>query len=283
MTETPEGRPRPTPRPRPGTARPSPRPRVAGSRRDRDEAETAARTVPTQRAGARPGRPAGSAADSSREGTSGPAGRKSARTSTARPAATPSARRSSRAVAVEQEPVRRRGRGLALTLAVLCLLVAGGGGYLLWQRLHPAYVTASVFSATRSAVEALYAYDYKHSDASIADKLAVLTGDLRDQYKKDLSQGGIIDSYEQVSATTSYEVSDVGLLRIDEAQDEATLVVFGRYVVKSVNSGDQAAPEGSECEVTPQGAQACTQTVRVHVVRVGGAWKVNDLSVLTTS
>ena len=33
---------------------------------------------------------------------------------------------------------------------------------------------------------------------------------------------------------------------------------------KSVNTGEQAAPEGSECQVTPDGAQSCTQTVQMQ-------------------
>jgi hypothetical protein len=65
-----------------------------------------------------------------------------------------------------------------------------------------------------------------------------------------------IDTYGQVSATTSYEVLEVGLQQVNGAQDTATLVVFGQYVVESVNSGEQAAPEGSECLVTPDGAQS---------------------------
>jgi ABC-type glutathione transport system ATPase component len=48
-------------------------------------------------------------------------------------------------------------------------------------------------------------------------------------------------------------------------QDNATVVVFGQYVVRSVTSGTQAAPEGSECTVTPEGAQSCTQTVQVQM------------------
>ena len=114
-------------------------------------------------------------------------------------------------------------------------------------------------------------------------KLAVLTGELREQYEADLSQGGILDTYEQVSATTSYEVLDVGLQQVNDAQDTATLVVFGQYVVQSVNSGEQPAPEGSECQVTPEGAQSCTQTVQVHVTKVDGDWKINELTLLTTS
>jgi hypothetical protein len=256
MSETPDQRPRPTPRPRPGaqprgtTARPSPRPRIAGSRRDRDESDApsfgTALTAPAPRA----------ADPTSRKRNS--AGKRGVRAA-------------------------RRPSVLVLVLALLCVLAAAGGGLLLWQRLHPGYVDSSVFAATRSSVQALYAYDYKDSEGSVQHKLDVLTGDLRDQYKSDLAQGGIIDTYEQVSATTSYEVLDVGLQQINDAQDTATLVVFGQYVVKSVNSGDQPAPEGSECQVTPDGGQSCTQTVQVRVVKTDGDWKISELTLLTTS
>jgi hypothetical protein len=170
---------------------------------------------------------------------------------------------------------------VALVLAVLCLLAAAGGGWLLWQRLHPTTVDPTVFSATRDGVEALYAYDYQDSDGSVQRKLDALTGDLRDQYETDLSSGGIIDTYEQVSATTRYDVLEVGLQQINDAQDQATLVVFGEYVAKSVNSGSQAAPVGSGCTVTDDGAQSCTQTVRVTVTKVAGDWKISELTLLT--
>jgi hypothetical protein len=50
-----------------------------------------------------------------------------------------------------------------------------------------------------------------------------------------------------------------------------------------VNSGDQEAPEGSECQVTPEGAQSCTQTVQVRVLKADGEWKISELTLLTTS
>jgi hypothetical protein len=168
-------------------------------------------------------------------------------------------------------------------LAVLCVLAAAGGGWLLWQRQHPAYVDPSLFSAARSGVEALYAYDYTDSEGSVQRKLDVLTGDLQDQYRKDLSTGGIIDTYEQVSATTSYDVAEVGLQQVNESQDQATVVVFGQYVVESVNTGSTEAPAGSECTVTDDGAQACTQTVQVTLTRVDGDWKISELTLLTSS
>jgi len=269
MSETPDGRPRPTPRPRPA-AKPSPRPRVAGSRRDRDEAEAAPR----------PADDAGRPASSARSGGGATATAQPDRTATARPR-TPRAGRAPAAAAATAS--RRRVPALALVLTLLCLAAAVGGGLLLWQRLNPAYVDSSIFAAARDGVRALYAYDYRDSEGSVQGKLDVLTGELRDQYEEDLGQGGIIDTYEQVSATTSYEVLEVGLQQVNDAQDTATLVVFGQYVVESVNSGQQAAPQGSECLVTPEGAQSCTQTVRVRVVQVDGEWKIDELTLLTTS
>jgi hypothetical protein len=177
----------------------------------------------------------------------------------------------------------RRGAAVVAVLAVLCLLAAAGTGLLLWQRLHPSTVDSTVFTATRSEIQSLYAFDYHDANGSISRKLAVLTGSLHDEYKKDLSQGGIIDSYKQVSATTSYDVLDVGLEQINDAQDAATLVVFGQYVVKSVNTSSQKAPAGSECQATPDGGQSCTQTVKVGVIKVKGAWKINDVTLITSS
>jgi hypothetical protein len=296
MSETPDDRPRPTPRPRPGaTARPSPRPRVAGARREREDGEGAAPAERTGRATATatatPARPRPAARPRAGSGggarSAAPTGRAAAAGSISldKDGRGTDGRRTRRArppvVARDAEPARRS-RTVALVLAVLCLVAAAGGGWLIWERTHPPYVDSSVFDATRAGVQAVYAYDYKDSDGSVARKLDVLTGDLRDQYKTDLGQGGIIDTYEQVSATTSYDVVDVGLQQINPAQDAATLVVFGQYVVKSVNSGTQTAPQGSECTVTADGAQSCTQTVQVHVIQVDGTWKISELTLLTT-
>ena len=306
MTDTPdEQRPRPTPRPRPAPGpRPSPRPRVAGSRRDRDD-----------EAGTRTPRPAPAprpeATDSSAPAVDKPAPKATARpvkggTSTTKAAttkaatakaATPkpaskagsgktaSAKRGTRAGAAtaDRPRARRRLPVLALVLALLCVAAAAGVGLLLWQRLNPSYVNSSIFTAAREGVQALYAYDYRDSEQSIENKLAVLTGDLRQQYETDLEQGGIIETYQQVSATTRYEVLDIGLKQVNDAQDTATLVVFGQYVVESVNSGDQEAPEGSECQVTPEGAQSCTQTVELRLLQVDGEWKISELTLRTTS
>ena len=59
--------------------------------------------------------------------------------------------------------------------------------------------------------------------------------------------------------------------------------MFGNYVVKSATTGQEPAPQGSECEVSPDGAQSCTQTVQVGLVRIDGEWKISELTLLTTS
>ncbi|MBB3678057.1 hypothetical protein [Modestobacter versicolor] len=270
----PAPRPRPTPGTRPAAARPSPRPRVAGSRREREDDEPVAAPAAAPAAVA----PAPAPPRASRRATAAPpeperAGAAARRTGTRPPAP---------AGPAERAP-RRPGRLTALVLAALCLLAAAGGGWLLWERQHPAHVDPSVFSAARSGVEALYAFDHTDAEGSVQRKLDVLTGDLREQYREDLSTGGIIDTYEQVSATTRYDVAEVGLQQVDEDQDRATVVVFGQYVVESVNSGTQEAPTGSECTVTAEGAQACTQTVQMTMTRVDGDWKISELTLLTSS
>jgi hypothetical protein len=260
MTDIPDDRPRPTPRPRPGaSARPTPRPRVAGSRREREDAATADTLTADTLTADLP-----------------VTGRKL-------DAVTARSARTGRTSAAETATTRGRRPVLALVLALLCVVTAAGAGWLLLDRMHPRYVDATVFSAAKSNIQTLYAFDYHDPDGSVRRQLGVLTGALHDQFKTDLSQGGIIDTYKQVSATTSYVVQDVGLQQINDGQDTATLVVFGQQVLKSVNSGKQAAPPGSECTVTPEGAQSCTRTVQIGVVKVGGTWKINELTVLTTS
>jgi hypothetical protein len=202
---------------------------------------------------------------------------------TAQATARPRGRRGSTTAGTPTVAGRRRVPAFVLALTLLCLSAAAAAGVLLWQRLNPQYVDAAILTATRSNVETLYAYDYDDSEGSVQRKLDVLTGDLREQYETDLSQGGIIDTYEQVSATTRYEVLDVGVQQVNRAQDTATLVVFGQYVVESVNSGEQEAPEGSECTVTPDGAQSCVQTLRVQVVEADDGWKISEVTLLTTS
>ena len=234
---------------------------MAGSRRDRDdEAVPAPPGRPPRRArshrvpGAGPQGHGAPGQGRHREGRDHDGDHREGHDREGRPGKAAAAKRGTRAAATADAPrARRRLPVLALVLALLCVLAAAGVGLLLWQRLNPSSVDASILAAAREGVGGLR-LRLPGLRGSVEGKLDVLTGDLREQYEQDLEQGGIIDTYEQVSATTRYEVLDVGLQQVNEAQDTATLVVFGQYVVESVNSGNQAAPEGSECQVTPEGA-----------------------------
>ena len=61
------------------------------------------------------------------------------------------------------------------------------------------------------------------------------------------------------------------------------MAVLGRYAVESGDGGARAPPQGSECTVTPEGAQSCTQTVQVAMTQVDGDWRTSDLTLPTTS
>ena len=50
-----------------------------------------------------------------------------------------------------------------------------------------------------------------------------------------------------------------------------------------MNSGEQDAPEGSECRVTAEGARSCTRTVQVRVEKTDGDWKISELTLRTSS
>ncbi|SEO67149.1 hypothetical protein [Trujillonella endophytica] len=268
MSDGPDERPRPTPRPRASAApRPSPRPRVAGSRRERDEA--------TAGEGTRPARPS-------------PRPRS---TAGAEPPATPIEKaRPGRGSRSDREPrrardhraARARGRvPVVAVLSVLCVLAAGAAALLWWRGPDRTHVDPDLFTAAQENVEAVYRYDYRDSAGSVAGQLDVLTGDLRSRYEAE-AEGALIDTYEQVSATIRYDVRDVAVQQVDDDQQEATLVVFGQLVAKSVNSGTQPAPEGSECVVTPEGEQSCVRTVQIRMVRADDEWRISELTVLTT-
>lgn len=69
----------------------------------------------------------------------------------------------------------------------------------------------------------------------------------------------------------------------DEEQTEAVVVAYGTKVTKSVNSGQQAPPAGSECAVTEDGADACVLTQQLALHNVDGTWLVSAVSTITTT
>ncbi len=231
MTDTPDERPRPTPRPaaqRPAPpGRPSPRPRVAGSRRDRDEAAApaAASSTPAPRPSARKA-PAG--ATSRSDAGDQAAGSRPSRT---RAAASASAYMSSSAAAADG--AGRRISGLVLVLALLCTLRRGGSGLPalaatesqprrhLGPQRHPQRRPGALrlrLPRLRGERGPEARRAHRRTPGAVRDRpvLGRHPGDLR---------AGLGD--HQLRGRRR------GAARINEAQDNATLVVFGQYVVES--------------------------------------------------
>lgn len=172
---------------------------------------------------------------------------------------------------------------MVVVLSVLTLFAAAALAALVVERATtPPRVDPTLLPAAEAAYEAMYTFDYTDPAGSVEATLSVLTGELRDRFEADLD-AQLVPSYLEVSATTRVDNIVVGLQDINEPQTEAVVVAYGTFVVKSVDSGQQAAPEGSECAVTPDGADACAQTLRLDLVKDDGSWLVSAVTTLTTS
>lgn len=184
-----------------------------------------------------------------------------------------------------QRRAQRRSRVslVLVVLSVLTVLAAVAVTLLVVQRVNtPPGLDPELLPAAADAYSAMYTFDYTDPDGSTAASLAVLTGDLRTQFEQDLNDQ-VVQSYLDVSATTRVDNITVGLQAINDEQTQAVVIAYGTFVVKSVNSGQQASPAGSECAVTDDGADACVQTLQLNLDKVDGTWLVSAVTTLTTS
>jgi len=146
---------------------------------------------------------------------------------------------------------------LLVVLSVLTLLAGVAVAILVVERVTtPPRVDPALLPAAADAYSAMYSFDYTDPDGSVEATLAVLTGDLRAQFQADLD-AQVVPSYLEVSATTRVDNITVGLQSVNDDQSEAVVIAYGTFVVKSVVSGQPGTPEGSECAVTEDGAEAC--------------------------
>jgi len=207
-----------------------------------------------------------------------PAGRGAATTATGskKPALASTARRTRLRAARKQ-----RVNLTLVVLSVLTVLAAAAVTLLIVERATtPPHLDPELLPAAKDAYAAMYSFDYTDPDGSVANSLDVLTGELRARFEQDLN-GQVVESYLEVSATTRVDNITVGLQSINDQQTEAVVVAYGTFVVKSVNSGQQDSPEGSECAVTNDGADACVQTLQLNLELVDGTWLVSNVTTLT--
>ena len=183
----------------------------------------------------------------------------------------------------QRTPQRRRVNLALSVLSLLAVVAAVAVTLLVIERVTtPPRLDPDLLPAAEAAYSAMYSFDSTDADASVADTLAVLTGDLRAQFEDDLA-ADVVPAYLEVSATTRVDNIRVGLQDVNDEQTEAVVVAYGMFVVKSVNSGQEAAPAGSECAVTDDGADACVQTLRLNLELVDGTWLVSAVTTLTTA
>ncbi len=272
--------------------------KAAGTKRPRPPRTDATKAAAVQAAAAK-------AAAARRSGTRGVTAKSGAKPATAKPASAKPATRTSAPpskaakpsappakstqVAATARRTRQRPTGqprLNLTfivLSVLTVLAAAAVTFLVVERATtPPLVDPELLPAAKDAYAAMYSFDYTDPDGSVENSLAVLTGDLRERFEDDLN-GQVVESYLEVSATTRVDNITVGLQNINAEQTEAVVIAYGTFVVKSVNSGQEPAPEGSECAVTNDGADACVQTLQLNLELVDGTWLVSNVTTLTES
>ena len=224
------------------------------------------------------------AVSTSRSGTASPPRPRPTGTATAASTTATSAALTSTARRSRQRRTHQGGVSLVLVvLAVLTLLAATAVTVLIVERVTtPPRLDPELLPAAEDAYSAMYSFDYTEPEASVEATLAVLTGELREQFQADLD-AQVVPSYLEVSATTRVDNITVGLQSINDEQIEAVVVAYGTFVVKSTVSGQQGTPEGSECAVTPDGAEACVQTLQLNLEKVDGIWLVSAVTTITTA
>ena len=258
---------------RPPTAAPGPRPaprarRASPARGPASPAAAATATRPRRRRRRRAGRSRARPARRRRH--------REARRRRPRP-------RAPRATRRRRPPRPRRRPGspppvpaLALVLALLCLAAAAGGGLPALAAAEP-HLRGLVDLRRRPRRRARRSTPTttRTPRAASQGKLDVLTGDLREQYEEDLGAGR---DHRHLRAGVGDDQLRGARRRAAAGQrgpghrHPRRLRAVRRRVGEQRRPGRR--PEGSECQVTPEGAQSCTQTVQV--ARRAGRRRLED-------
>jgi Mce-associated membrane protein len=119
----------------------------------------------------------------------------------------------------------RKARRLALILAVVTVVAAGAGGYLWWQRDAAATrETASKASvaAAGTAAQAIFSYDYRSWEASVANGSRYTTGGFSGEYVK--MTAGLKPLATTEKAVVQAQVSAAGVEEV--TGDTVTVLVY---------------------------------------------------------
>ncbi|MDW5325232.1 hypothetical protein [Plantactinospora sp. KLBMP9567] len=161
----------------------------------------------------------------------------------------------------EPAPARRRryaGSRLHLALAVATVLAAATAGTA-WYAHHRAEERDSAvrqaLATAGPAAKAIFSYDYRSFDASVANGRAFVTGAFADEYAETTSALKSTAVSEQ--AVVLAEVSASGVIRAESAEVE--LLVYLNQYRRNANT---------------DGEKVDQNRVVLELRRVGGEWKV---------
>ena len=154
---------------------------------------------------------------------------------------------------------------LVLVLAIATLIGAGIGGYA-WYGHHQAQqrdaaARACVAAATPSA-QAIFSYDYRTFDASVANAQPFITGDFANEYAK--TTAGLKATATSVKAVVQAQVSAVGLVDTVGGGKVDVMVYLNQYRRNANISGEKVDQD----------------RVVLTMIRSGGGCKVDNAAAI---
>lgn len=153
----------------------------------------------------------------------------------------------------------KRGRRLRALLALAVVLVAaaaGTAGYAHHRaEARESAIRAALATATPAA-KAIFSYDYRSFDASVANGRGFVTGDFAREYAETTT--ALRPTAESEQAVVLAEVSATGVVRADP--DRVELLLYLNQYRRNVNT---------------EGEKVDQNRVVLELTRVGAEWKVS--------
>ena len=156
-------------------------------------------------------------------------------------------------------PRRSGGGRLHLVLAVATVIAAGAAGAA-WYGHHRAEqrdaAVRQALATAPPAAKAIFSYDYRSFDASVANGRAFVTGTFADEYAE--TTAALKPTAVSEQAVVLAEVSATGVVRADAERVE--LLVYLNQYRRNVNTTSEKVDQNR---------------VVLELSRVGGEWKVS--------
>ncbi|MQA23876.1 MAG: hypothetical protein GEU94_00065 [Micromonosporaceae bacterium] len=194
-------------------------------------------------------------------GARGPAGRK---------VAAPRARMSRRAREAEAAVARLRRTAAAIGVwALIFALLAGGAYYLKSSAEATARADREATAAAAAAAEAIFSYDYRSFDDSVANGLAFTTGDFKKEYRKTTGSLKATAVKEKAVVRANVKLMSVADRPADCGEDAAECVEVLLYVNQFRTNANIKGEKVDQNRVV-------LTMVRIRDEKTGHDWLVRD-------